>query len=107
MAGRLQPGDFGFHIVAHQMDLVRAAACVRVKRRLRRRHGENQPAIAGIDRGKTQHIAEKGALRKRLALHVSIIVFTQMTPTTLSQRKTSDNMVNCMSAKTIRLPCCS
>ena len=41
------------------------------------------------------------------AAHLSTNGPIQMTPTTLSQRNASDTMVSCMSATTIRLPCCS
>ena len=33
---------------------------------LKRRHGENQPAVARIDAGKLEHIAEKGAIGFRI-----------------------------------------
>src|SRR5262250_1138159 len=47
-------------VVAHEEKLVLVVLVGIMERDLKGRHGENQPAMAGINTGKSQHIAKKG-----------------------------------------------
>ena len=46
-------------IVAHQEKFVLVVFFGIVKRGLQRRHGEDQPTVAGVHTGESEHVAEK------------------------------------------------
>ena len=51
----------GFHIVTNQVELAMTSLLCRVDSQLGGRQGEDQPAVAGVDGGKFEDIAEKCA----------------------------------------------
>ena len=53
---------FGLEVIAHQIKGMTAVGLGRVERRLRRRQGEDQPAVPGVHMRKSQHVAEEGAI---------------------------------------------
>src|SRR5690349_2274492 len=55
-----EPGHFRMQVIAQEIDLMLAVVS-RMAGDLGRRRSEDQPAGAGIDRGKFQHVAEEGA----------------------------------------------
>src|SRR5262249_61119204 len=59
--------DFGLHIVAHEIDLLLAAALSRMASNLGRRGCKDQPAAAGVNAGKAEHVAKEGAIRLGIA----------------------------------------
>src|SRR5262245_18206309 len=63
----VEPGNFRVDIVAHEVDLVPAILLVVMEADLRRRRGEEQPPVASVDPGKTQHIPEEDAVGSGIA----------------------------------------
>src|SRR5262245_30219050 len=56
----------GLQIFAHEVEFVYVISLGRMKRRLCRRHREDQPAVAGVDGGKSEDIPKKGAISFRV-----------------------------------------
>src|ERR1700720_3406744 len=54
-------GHRGFHIVTNQVELAMTSLLCRVDSQFGWRQGEDQPAVAGVDGGKVEDIAEKCA----------------------------------------------
>jgi len=54
---------FGFQVVAHEIEFVRAIFFGGMERGLTWRQCEDQPAVAGIDGFEAENVAEKGAVR--------------------------------------------
>ena len=52
----------GGEVVAHEVEFVLAVALRVMKGGLGGRQREDEPSVAGVDRGKSQHIAEEGAV---------------------------------------------
>ena len=53
---------FRFQVGAHEIELVAIVTFCRMKSCLCRWQGEDQPAVAGIDRSQPQHIAKEDAV---------------------------------------------
>ena len=51
----------GFHIVTNQVELAMTSLLCRVDSQFGGRQGEDQPAVAGVDGGKFEDVAEKCA----------------------------------------------
>ena len=49
-------------VIADKVKLVLVVPIRIMERHFQRRHGEDQPALAGINRGKLKHVAEEGAV---------------------------------------------
>ena len=52
----------GVEVFAHEVELMAIILFGRMKCRFGWRQGEDQPAVAGIDRRESQHIAKEGAV---------------------------------------------
>src|SRR5580700_3248352 len=55
-------GHFCLEVIAREVQLVRAVAGGRMKGGFGRRKREDEPAVAGIDRGEAEDVAEEGAV---------------------------------------------
>ena len=53
-------------VIAHQVKLVLVVVLGVMERRFEWRHGENQPAVAGINGGKVKYIAKEGPVSFRI-----------------------------------------
>src|SRR5262245_4329724 len=64
---RGQPSDLLSNVVAHEVELLLAAALGGMASDFRRWCGEDEPTIASVNEGKAEHVAEEGAVRIGIA----------------------------------------